>query len=180
MKIYKPLVYQWLSILLIVGGLIFAFSSLYSCSDSKMIQYHFKKAEKHGGKIVCDTTYIEVPTIVKGKDGRDSIVYVLKPIECEPCQPCETKTRFEIKWKYKYDLKRMKAREAFIIDSLEQRFVFAIKHAKIEGKQQKQVSKQQTKNETANNKSFNLFTWFLIIAVCLAGLIFFYTRFIPK
>ena len=110
----KGLIISFLvSLILTAIAVTFVFSS---CSDARMVAIHLKKAEKHGGKIVCDTTFIEVPKLVKGKDGKDSLIYVSTPVPCKPCQPCETKR--EIKWKYKYDLKRQKARDAFIIDSL--------------------------------------------------------------
>jgi hypothetical protein len=135
--------------------LIFIFSlALNSCSDAKLVQHHLKKAEKHGGKIVCDTTYIDVPKIVKGRDGKDSLIYVETAIPCKPCQPCETKR--EIKWKYKYDLKQQKLRDAFIIDSMNKVLTNDIKHAQIKRKSDKNASKQNTKTETANNKTVNI------------------------
>ena len=177
MKLNKKLIYQWASILLIIGLLAFVFSS---CSDSRMVEYHLKKAEKHGGKIVCDTTFIEVPKLVKGKDGKDSLIFVKVPIECQPCQPCEKETRFEIKWKYKYDLKKQKARDAFIRDSMNEVFNKEVKLAKIEGKQAKIETKAKTKTDTANNKSWNITMIALSIFGVLAVLIFLYKLFIPK
>ena len=128
--------------------------ALYSCSDAKLVQHHLKKAEKHGGKIVCDTTYIDVPKIVKGKDGKDSLIYIETAIPCKPCQPCETKR--EIKWKYKYDLKQQKLRDAFVIDSMNKVFDNTEKHAQIKRKSDKNASKQNAKTETANNKTANI------------------------
>ncbi len=134
---------------------IFIFSlALYSCSDAKLVQHHLKKAEKHGGKIVCDTTYIDVPKIVKGKDGKDSLIYIETAIPCKPCQPCETKR--EIKWKYKYNLKQQKARDAFVIDSMNKVLTNEVKHAQIKRKSDKNAFKQNTKTETANNKTVNI------------------------
>lgn len=129
-------------------------SALNSCSDAKLVQHHLKKAEKHGGKIVCDTTYIDVPKIVKGKDGKDSLIYVETAIPCKPCQPCETKR--EIKWKYKYDFKKQKLRDAFIIDSLNKIHEKELKLAKIQEKSDKNADKQNAKIETANNKTVNI------------------------
>lgn len=135
--------------------LIFIFAlALNSCSDAKLVQHHLKKAEKHGGKIVCDTTYIDVPKIVKGKDGEDSLIYVETAIPCKPCQPCETKR--EIKWKYKYDLKQQKLRDAFVIDSLNKVFDNREKLSNIERKAVKNSDKNKTKTETANNKTVNV------------------------
>lgn len=132
-------------------AMTFVFSS---CSDARLVAIHLKKAEKHGGKIVCDTTFVEVPKLVKGKDGRDSLIYVSTPIPCKPCQPCETKR--EIKWKYKYDLKRQKLRDAFIIDSLNKVFDNREKLSNIERKAVKNSDKNKTKTETANNKTVNV------------------------
>ena len=148
----KGLIISFLVALILTAiAVTFVFSS---CSDARLIEYHLKKAEKHGGKIVCDTTFVEVPKLVKGKDGRDSLIYVSTPIPCKPCQPCETKR--EIKWKYKYDIKRQKLRDAFIIDSLNKIHEKELKLAKIEGKSTKIESNNTAKIETANNKTFNL------------------------
>lgn len=148
----KGLIISFLVALILTAiALTFVFSS---CSDARLVEIHLKKAEKHGGKITCDTTFIEVPKLVKGKDGKDSLIHVSTPIPCKPCQPCETKR--EIKWKYKYDLKRQKARDAFIIDSLNKVFENGQKRSKIEGKATKNESRNKTKTETANNKTFNL------------------------
>ena len=43
---------------------------------------HFKKFEYYGGKVEDKTDTLRIETIVKGKDGKDSIVYKDVMIEC--------------------------------------------------------------------------------------------------
>lgn len=178
MKVNFKQILVFIGVVLITILMLFAVLSISSCSNSRMIEYHLKKAEKRGGKIVCDTTFIEVPKLVKGKDGKDSLIFVKVPIECQPCQPCETKR--EIKWRYKYDLKKQKARDAFIIDSMSKVFNKDVKVSKIEGKQAKIETKAKAKTDTANNKSWNITMIAFSIFGVLAVLIFLYKRFIPK
>lgn len=180
MKVNFKQILVFIGVVLITILMLFAVLSISSCSNSRMIEYHLKKAEKRGGKIVCDTTFIEVPKLVKGKDGKDSLIYVKVPIECQPCQPCEKETKYQTRWRYKYDLKKQKARDAFIRDSMNEVFNKEVKLAKIEGKQVKIETKAKTKTDTANNKSWNITMIAFSIFGVLAVLIFLYKRFIPK
>jgi hypothetical protein len=133
---------------------VLALFLVYSCDTAKQATKHHKKAEKLGYIYKCDTTYIDVPKIVKGKDGKDSLIYVPTPCNCPEIEA--PKTQREIKWKYKYDLKQQKARDAFVIDSMTKVFNNTTKHAQIKRKSDKTVIKNNTKTETANNKSINI------------------------
>lgn len=68
---------------------------LISCSA----KFHQRKFIEKGGKIICDTTVVTVNTIVKGKDGKDSIIYREVSVKCPELEA--PLTRYEIRYKYK-------------------------------------------------------------------------------
>ena len=68
---------------------------LISCSA----KFHQRKFIEKGGKIICDTTVVTVNTIVKGKDGKDSIIYREVSVKCPELQA--PLTRYEIRYQYK-------------------------------------------------------------------------------
>jgi hypothetical protein len=68
---------------------------LISCSA----KFHQRKFIEKGGKIICDTTIVTVNTIVKGKDGKDSIIYREVSVKCPELQA--PLTRYEIRYQYK-------------------------------------------------------------------------------
>jgi len=127
---------------------------VYSCDTAKQATKHHKKAEKLGYIYKCEPTTITLRDTIKGKDGKDSIVEVLVKVPCPKVEP--PKTQREIKWKYKYDLKRQKERDAFVIDSINKIHENEQKLANIKVKSDKTVIKNNTKTETANNKTINL------------------------
>ena len=68
---------------------------LISCSA----KFHERKFIQKGGKIICDTTVVTVNTIIKGKDGKDSIIYREVSVKCPELQA--PLTRYEIRYQYK-------------------------------------------------------------------------------
>jgi len=68
---------------------------LISCSA----KFHQRKFIEKGGKIICDTTVVTVNTIIKGKDGKDSIIYREVSVKCPELQA--PLTRYEIRYQYK-------------------------------------------------------------------------------
>lgn len=68
---------------------------LTSCSA----KFHQRKFIEKGGKIICDTTVVTVNTIIKGKDGKDSIIYREVSVKCPELQA--PLTRYEIRYQYK-------------------------------------------------------------------------------
>jgi hypothetical protein len=68
---------------------------LISCSA----KFHQRKFIEKGGKIVCDTTVVTVNTIIKGKDGKDSIIYREVSVKCPELEA--PLTRYEIRYQYK-------------------------------------------------------------------------------
>jgi len=68
---------------------------LISCSA----KFHQRKFIEKGGKIICDTTVVTVNTIIKGKDGKDSIIYREVSVKCPELEA--PLTRYEIRYQYK-------------------------------------------------------------------------------
>tara|TARA_R110000868_G_scaffold168322_1_gene403026 strand:+ start:2018 stop:2464 length:447 start_codon:yes stop_codon:yes gene_type:complete len=68
---------------------------LISCSPN----YHMRKFIKKGGKINNDTTIVTLTDTIKGKDGKDSIIYRQVSVECP--ELIAPPTRFEIRYRYK-------------------------------------------------------------------------------
>ena len=62
-------------------------------------KFHERKFIQKGGKIICDTTVVTVNTIIKGKDGKDSIIYREVSVKCPELQA--PLTRYEIRYQYK-------------------------------------------------------------------------------
>jgi len=55
-----------------------------SCAinNQKKALKHFKKFEYYGGSIVDKIDTIRIETIVKGKDGKDSVIYQIVKFDC--------------------------------------------------------------------------------------------------
>jgi len=68
---------------------------LISCSA----KFHQRKFIEKGGKIICDTTVVTVTDTIKGKDGKDSIIYRQVSVKCPELQA--PLTRYEIRYQYK-------------------------------------------------------------------------------
>lgn len=85
---------------LIFIAFLITIAQLMSCHDAK---YHLDKFYKKGGVITCDTIYVEkIDTlVVKGKDGKDSLIYITKQVPCN-CPQATVETR----WKTRFDNKR--------------------------------------------------------------------------
>lgn len=120
------------------------FMGALSCSDAHKAQQGYKRFIKFGGKINCDndTIWKKDTTYLAGKMIVDSF-----PIPCK-CPVLELpKTIRELKIELRYDLKRQKERDAFVIDSMNK----VNKLAKIKTKQIKSDNKVKGK-EIRNEK----------------------------
>ena len=87
--------YTQLSTLIFMILVSIYFMFLISCSA----KFHQRKFIEKGGKIICDTTMVTVNTIIKGKDGKDSIIYREVSVKCPELQA--PLTRYEIRYQYK-------------------------------------------------------------------------------
>lgn len=126
---------------------------LVSCHDAK---YHLDKFYSKGGKITCDTIYVEkIDTlVVKGKDGKDSLVYITTQVPCN-CPQATVETR----WKTRFDNKRfadsMKYMARMYNDSL-----------KAATKQNKQNNKAEIK-QTKYKERAGFPWWMLFLSLIL-------------
>ena len=136
---------------------------LTSCHDAK---YHLDKFYKKGGVITCDTIYVEkIDTlVVKGKDGKDSLVYITTQVPCN-CPQATVETR----WKTRFDNKRfadsMKYMARMYDDSL-----------KAATKQNKQNNKAETK-QTKYKERAGFPWWMLFLSLILITLLFIIKQF---
>jgi hypothetical protein len=136
---------------------------LVSCHDAK---YHLDKFYSKGGKITCDTIYVEkIDTlVVKGKDGKDSLVYITTQVPCN-CPQATVETR----WKTRFDNKRfadsMKYMARMYDDSL-----------KAATKQNKQDNKAETK-QTKYKERAGFPWWMLFLSLILLITLFIIKQF---
>lgn len=143
---------------LIYISIITLITILVSCHDAK---YHLDKFYSKGGKITCDTIYVEkIDTlVVKGKDGKDSLVYITTQVPCN-CPQATVETR----WKTRFDNKRfadsMKYMARMYDDSL-----------KAATKQNKQDNKAETKQIKYKERAG--FPWWMLFLSLILLITFF-------
>jgi hypothetical protein len=75
------------------------FMGALSCSNARKAQQGYKKFIKFGGKIKGDTVVFTVTDTIKGKDGKDSIIYRTVSTICP--EPVFPPTRYEVRYKWK-------------------------------------------------------------------------------
>ena len=128
---------------------------LMSCHDAK---YHLDKFYKKGGKIICDTIYVEkIDTLViKGKDGKDSLIYITKQVPCN-CPQATVETR----WKTRFDNKRFSDSMEVIADM----YADSLKAATKQNQQNKKAETKQTKYEERAGFPWWMLFLFLILLI---------------
>lgn len=159
---------------LLISIILSGFISFYfmSCTPT----YHLQKFQDKGGKITCDTIYItKTDTLkVKGKDGKDSLIYITTTIPCN-CPEVTVETR----WKTRFDNKRFK-------DSLKVMSRMYRDSLKYVTKQNRTNQKFQTKQNRTNQKTKRTqlrqenksFPWlWLFIAISLVSTFFIIKQF---
>jgi hypothetical protein len=135
---------------------------LMSCHNAK---YHLDKFYSKGGKITCDTIYVEKTDtlVVKGKDGKDSMIYITTQVPCN-CPEATVETRWQTRWQTRFDNKRFKDSMKIIArmydDSL-----------KAATKQNKQNNKAETKQTKYKEKAS--FPWWMLFLSLILLLSFF-------
>lgn len=137
--------------LFFIAILLFPFFN--SCDTAKQATRHYTKFIEKGGVVTCDTVTDTLTVTVKGKDGKDSLIYVPVDVNCPDVVLPET--RYEVKWRYKHDLKSQRARDGFLIDSMQQ----VNKASRIERRVAKDNNKTKTKAARIENKSSVFWTW---------------------
>lgn len=142
--------------LIFFGFIIIAL--LMSCHDAK---YHLDKFYKKGGKITCDTIYVEkIDTLViKGKDGKDSLIYITKQVPCNCPQ-----ARIETRWKTRFDNKRFADSMEVIADM----YADSLKAATKQNKQNKKSETTQIKYKERSG-----FPWWMLFLSLILLITFF-------
>jgi len=136
---------------------------LTSCHDAK---YHLDKFYKKGGVITCDTIYVSKTDtlVVKGKDGKDSLVYITKQVPCN-CPQATVETR----WKTRFDNKRFADSMKIMARMYDDSLAAAVK-----------INKQDNKAETKQVKykeRAGFPWWMLFLSLILITILFIIKQF---
>jgi hypothetical protein len=98
------------------------------CSDAHQAQKGLKKFYRNGGKFECKTDTLTITEVIKGHDGKDSIVYRDMQYTCPDLIIPKTIRETKIEYRYlrnmqkdslQFALKQAKERNDFVMDSLE-------------------------------------------------------------
>lgn len=135
--------------------LLLASVVLHSCHNAK---YHLDKFYDKGGVITCDTTYVNTTdtVYVKGADGKDSLVYIVKNIPAI-CPKATVETR----WMVRFDNKRFKDSLNIMADMYSDSLKAVVKDNKIKAK----TSRIQIKEESRS------YPWWMVF-LSVMGAIF--------
>lgn len=136
---------------------------------------HLQKFYKKGGKIEQIERIVTITDTIKGKDGKDSIIYREISLDCP--QPIAPTT----KWKLRFDNRRFRdslnAYRKMYKDSLR----YGVKQAKIEAKRDVKVkqsdNKVKIKEYKAKNRKFNWWIIGILYFVISMGIILWYAIF---
>lgn len=126
------------------------FVGVMSCSDARKAQQGYKKFIKFGGKIKGDTVVVTVTDTVKGKDGKDSIIYRTVSTICP--EPVFPPTRYEVRYKWKT------VHDSLKIVKWKVKYIY---------KTQKKEIKQEKKKGFAYNLRFIAIIAFLVLLIIL-------------
>lgn len=148
---------------LIFIAFLITVAQLMSCHDAK---YHLDKFYKKGGVITCDTIYVEKTDtlVIKGKDGRDSLIYITKQVPCN-CPEATVQT----KWKTRFDNKRFADSMKIIAKMYDDSLSAAIK-----------INKQDNKSQTTQIKykeRAGFPWWLLFLSLILITILFIIKQF---
>lgn len=136
---------------------------------------HLQKFYKKGGKIEQVERVVTITDTIKGKDGKDSIIYREISLDCpQPIAPIT-------KWKLRFDNRRFRdslnAYRKMYKDSLR----YGVKQAKIEAKRDIKVkqsdNKVKIKEAKATNRKFNWWIIGILYFVISMGIILLYAIF---
>lgn len=137
---------------------------LNGCDSAKQQQKGWNKFIKYGGKVDTVERVVTVTDTIKGKDGRDSIVYRDVYVKCpEPT----------IQYKDRWHIRRMDRQEKDSLKRLyaHQEKMMKLRHAFVEDSLNKVIKLEKAKKKTAkaeNNHGASRFIWalfFLILGI---------------
>lgn len=122
---------------LIIYALFLSFAMFYILTSCKPT-YHLNKFYKKGGKIECNADTVTLTKTIKGKDGKDSLIYI-NSIEYVPS--IEYKTRWEVRFDNKRFADSMKYVRKMYKDSVRTE----VKTQRIEGKTKVKVQRAKSR-----------------------------------
>jgi len=137
-----------LIILTVISSSIFM--GALSCSNARKAQQGYKKFIKFGGKIKGDTVVFTVTDTIKGKDGKDSIIYRTVSTICP--EPVFPPTRYEVRYKWKTQ------HDSIEVVKTQIKYIY---------KTQKKEIKQEKKRGLAYNLRFIAIIAFLVLLIIL-------------
>jgi len=126
------------------------FVGVMSCSNARKAQQGYKKFIKFGGKIKGDTIVFTVNDTIKGKDGKDSIIYRTVSTICP--EPVFPPTRYEVRYRWKT------VHDSLKIVKWKVKYIY---------KTQKKEIKQEKKKGFAYNLRFIAIISFLVLLIIL-------------
>jgi hypothetical protein len=96
-------------ILALVFAIVISIMLLFMATGCHNAKFHLDKFYKKGGVITCDTIYVSKTDtlVVKGKDGKDSLVYITTQVPCN-CPEATVETKWQTRWQTRFDNKRFK------------------------------------------------------------------------
>ena len=131
-----------------------------SCSP----QFHLDKFYKKGGKIEQVEKTVTIHDTIKGKDGKDSIIFRTVNVECpEPI----IKTR----WKTRFDNKRFKDSLNSVRTQYKDSLRYALRTHKNELKTEVKTVKSNDKTERTTTRQENKRSWWLFWLGLAVGVI---------
>lgn len=142
--------------------MVLAFSSCATPNPKKQ-KKHYDKFIYYGGKIDTVERTVTITQVVKGKDGKDSLIYVDVPVKCpEP----------KIDYKDRWHTRRMDKQERDSFKHAEKMLKLEIKRLKEQGKSDVKIEKQKTKQaKNSNPKGWsNPWIWVIIIGMITASI----------
>jgi phosphate/sulfate permease len=160
-------------IALAVGAMVFASCATPNAAKQKK---HYDKFIYYGGKIDTVTRTIPVEVLVKGKDGKDSLIYIDVPVKCPEAQ---------IEYKDRWHIRRMDKQERDSLKQVERMLKINAKNAErlaeIQRKNYHKLAEELTKQEKEKtkqarheNKNNN---WLWIVLAAVAAFVFIIIRF---
>jgi len=121
---------------------------------------HYDKFIYYGGKIDTATRTVPVEVLVKGKDGKDSTIYVDVQVDCPEAQ---------IQYKDRWHIRRMDKAERDSMKHVEQVLRMQLKQRDRDNKEQTKQAKEETKQTKAENRS--PWIWVILAAIGLVALV---------
>jgi bacteriorhodopsin len=121
---------------------------------------HYDKFIYYGGKIDTATRTVTTEVLVKGKDGKDSTIYVDVQVDCKEAQ---------IEYKDRWHIRRMDKAERDSMKHVEQVLRMQLKQRDRDNKEQTKQAKEETKQTKAENRS--PWIWVISAAIGLVALV---------